>query len=101
LLGRGHGKKSGGLAIVVGLVYRFRLQRHGLGIGAIEAGIIEAVVDPQGDRDKPRTTARQELEYGDGTWSALVVFLLAVLRLAWLLIRVLRPVANLGRARVP
>lgn len=97
LLGRGDGEKPGGLAVVGGLVNRLRLQRHGLGVCAIEAGIVEAVIDPQGNRDKPRTAARQELKHRDGTWSALR-FLRRALRLAGLLIGVLRAIADLGKA---
>ena len=98
LLGRGDGEKPGGLAVVSGLVNRLRLQRHGLGIGAIEAGIVEAVVDPQRDRDKPRSTARQELKHRDGTWPALIFLLLGALGLAGLLIGVLRAITDLGGA---
>jgi len=97
LLGRGDGEEPGGLAVIGGLVNRLRLQRHGLGIGAIEAGIVEAVVDPQGDRDKPRPAAGQELEHSDGPWPALR-FLRRTLRLAGLLIGVLRAIADLGGA---
>ena len=98
LLGRGDGEKPGGLAVVSGLVNRLRLQGHGLGIGAVQAGIVEAVVDPQGDGNKPRTAARQELKHRDGTWPALRFLLLGALGLAGLLIGVLSAIADLGRA---
>jgi len=74
------------------------LQRHGLGIGAIEAGIVEAVVDPQGYRDKPRTATGQELEHRDGPRPALRFLLLGALGLAGLLIGMLRAIADLGAA---
>ncbi len=53
------------------LVHGFRLQRHGLGICAVEAGIVEVAIDPQRDRHQARAAAGQKLNHGNGAWTAL------------------------------
>jgi len=98
LLGCGDGEQTGRLAVVGGLVNRLRLQRHGRRIGAIKAGIVEAIVDPQSDGHKPRTSAGQEFKHRDGPRSVLILLLLGAWALAGLLIGVLGAVADLGGA---
>ena len=66
---------------------------------AVEAGIVEAVVDPERDRNQPRAAAGKELDYRDGA-RTVFVFLLLLLSLLLVLIGwlVLGAIADLRHA---
>ena len=71
LLGGYDGKQSRWLAVVRGLVNGLGLHRHRFRIGGIKTGIVEAVVDPDRNRDQPRSASRQKLDHSNGARATL------------------------------
>lgn len=71
LLGLGHRKEPRWLAIILGLVHRFRLQSKRLGIRFVEAGIIILAIDPQRDRHQTHAPLGQKFDHTDCTRMAL------------------------------
>src|SRR5262249_37689723 len=98
LFGRGDGKPSSRLTVVHRLVQRLGLQRHGLGIGAVEAGVVVFAVHPKRDWHQPHIALRQEFNYSDCARSALAGLLAWRLRLVLVYAWMFRAVAKLGRS---
>ena len=71
LLGRYHGEQSCRLPVIRRLVDSLGLHCHGFRIGGVEAGIVEAVVNPDRNRYQSRSASRQKLNYPDGARAAL------------------------------
>ena len=92
---RRDGKPSRRLAVSQRLVHGLGLQRHGLGICAVEAGIVEAVIDPKRNRHQPRAAAGEEFNHRDGARTPFVLLVLFLRLLVLVGSLVFGAVANL------